>query len=712
MTPAVERPTLADAERLLRESFGHPAFRAGQEEIIERVLGGVPVLAVMPTGSGKSLCYQLPAVLFDGLTVVVSPLIALMNDQVGALREKGIAAAAWTSAESEESRRQILRGIQQRTLRLLYVAPERFRSGQVVELIAGRVALLAIDEAHCISEWGHDFRPDYARLGAVIDEVRPERVIALTATATAEVRADILRSLALEGAEEVVTGFDRPNLELSVVEARSGPGKHKAALDAIERWIGPRGEREGVAIVYTATRRRTEEVKDELQAVGLRAAAYHAGLDTESRNKAQTSFEKGDIDVIVATTAFGMGVDKSNVRVVVHHDIPSSLEGYYQEVGRAGRDGAPAAGILLYDSADLRFATMRLESSCPSSEVVDRAYDRLSVWAGAEGAVAGGFDEITERLMAEVGPAARAALVELERLGRLYFSQGRVEVQAGRPIDRAHLDRRARIERRKLEAMISYVERAPCRRKYLTDYFGDKFALDRCGVCDRCQFPEKRRLEGEPRTDVLKALSCVARMKGRYGKNRVVDVLLGSTAKTVTESGLSELSTYGLLSAWSRDDLFHLFDSLSRAGFIATTVEEYPRLRLTDDGARVLKNELPVELDLALSRWGDAAATKKPRGEKKERRRERVAPELVEAKDQALFDALRNWRTQEAVRIKKPAYVVAHDALLAALSVLKPTSREELAQIAGIGPAKLAQYGDEILAVVRGHEASGSMPSS
>ncbi|MFO0728437.1 MAG: RecQ family ATP-dependent DNA helicase [Myxococcota bacterium] len=698
----MERPTTADAERVLKEQFGHSAFRPGQDEIIERVLGGVPVLAVMPTGSGKSLCYQLPALLFDGLTVVVSPLIALMNDQVIALKERGIAAAAWTSAESEESRRQILRDVQRRALKLLYVAPERFRSGQVAELIAGRVALFAIDEAHCISEWGHDFRPDYARLGAVIDEVRPERVIALTATATAEVRADILRSLALDGAEEVVTGFDRPNLALSVIEAKSGVGKQRAAIEAIERWIGKAGDRGGVAIVYAATRRRSEEVRDELEESGLKAAVYHAGLDPERRSRAQAAFLEGKVDVIVATTAFGMGVDKANVRVVVHHDVPSSLEGYYQEVGRAGRDGAPAAGVLLWDPADLRFANMRLESSCPSGDAVARASELLQMWAGRDGEIAGGLEETADRLSQELGTAARAALVELERLGHAMFLPGRVEISSsGAPIDREYLDRRARIERRKLESMLSYVERAACRRRFLTDYFGDRFAPERCGMCDRCQFPDRRKLDGEPRTDALKALSCVARMRGRYGKNRVVDVLLGSSAKTVKESGLDQLSTYGLLKEWSRDELFLLFDSMARAGLIATTVEEYPRLRLTHDGARVLKNELPLELDLVIHRWGDGPPPiDRGRTEKREKKRERVALELENPADQALFEALRAWRTKEAIRIKKPPYVVAHDALLAALALLRPTSKEHLAQISGIGPSKLAQYGDEILAVV------------
>jgi ATP-dependent DNA helicase RecQ len=702
--PPVDR--LERAREVLRERFGYEEFRPGQEEILGHVLAGVPTLAVMPTGAGKSLCYQLPALLFEGLTVVVSPLIALMQDQVGALTARGIPAGAITSADAADVQRQVFRDARDGRLKLLYVAPERFKSGRVVEMLAGRVACLAIDEAHCISQWGHDFRPDYARLGQVIDELRPDRVIALTATATPEVRADIVRNLGLEDAEVVVTGFDRPNLELSVHEARSANKKHEAASALLGKWLADGGS----SIVYAATRKRTEEIADALRAFGWKAEAYHAGMMADARTRVQQRFEQGLAQVVVATSAFGMGVDKADVRVVIHHDVPQSPEAYYQEVGRGGRDGNPAAGVLLYDPGDLRFAYMRLESSCPTAQAVERADERLVDLAGPSGVVVGTLDEIAQRLEPDVGPSARASIVELERLGRVMLLQGQLETYGrGRPIEREALDHRARMERSKLDAMIGYVDRATCRRRYLIDYFGDPHAPERCGICDRCQRPEARALEGEARLDALKALSCVARMQGRYGKVRVAEVLLGSRAKPVLDAGLDRLSTYGLLAAWSKDEVLALFDSLARAGLLVTTIEEYPRLKLTRAGGETLKEQRPIRLDLRLLRWGDRergtlstavlAAGREPR-------KRAAAPVELSPADVPLFTALKAWRSAEASRLGKPPYVVAHDALLATLTALRPASRDALATVSGIGPAKLEKYGDELLAMVREHGRS------
>ncbi len=700
-----EGTALDRAREVLRQRFGFEELRPGQEEILGHVLAGVPTLAVMPTGAGKSLCYQLPALMFDGLTVVVSPLIALMQDQVGALAARGIPAGAITSADDLDTQRQVFRDARDGALKLLYVAPERFRSARVIEMLEGRVACLAIDEAHCISQWGHDFRPDYARLGQVIDELRPDRVIALTATATPEVRADIVRNLGLEDAEVVVTGFDRPNLELSVVEARSAGKKHEQASALLGKWLAEGG----TSIVYAATRKRTEEIADALRAFGWKAEAYHAGMTAEARTRVQQRFEQDAVQVVVATSAFGMGVDKPDVRIVIHHDVPQSTEAYYQEVGRGGRDGNPAAGVLLYDPSDLRFAYMRLESSCPTAAAVERAEMRLVDLAGEAGVVDGSLDQLAERLEPEVGAATRSAIVELERLGRVLLLQGQLEICGrGRPIDREGLDRRARIERSKLDAMIGYVDRASCRRRYLTDYFGDAHAASRCGICDRCQRPDVRVLTGESRTDVLKALSCVARMQGRWGKGRVADVLLGSRSKPVLESKLDQLSTYGLLGKWSKDEVMALFDSLARASLIATTIEEYPRLKLTRQGAEALKPTAEVAIDLRLGRWGDrgplassgaGAGTSSSSGARgKERPEVELSPE-----DAALFTALKAWRREQASQAKKPPYVVATDALLTSLAALRPATREALAAVSGIGPAKLEKYGEELLALVREH---------
>ncbi|HRC59102.1 MAG TPA: ATP-dependent DNA helicase RecQ, partial [Kofleriaceae bacterium] len=332
--------------------FGHQGLRPGQAEIIADIFNGEPVIAVMPTGAGKSLCYQLPAVVLGergGLTLVVSPLIALMKDQVDALRARGIEAAALTSHASAEEQREILEGIRGGAYTLVYVAPERFKSPRFVSALreAGdRLALVAIDEAHCISEWGHDFRPDYRRLGPLIAELAPPRLAAFTATATPEVREDIAAQLGMTQARLHVRGFDRPNLHYSVEQVGGAADKAARLVEHVRTREG------GVALVYAATRKNAERFAAELGQAGMRVTVYHAGLHEAERERNQDVFMAGKLDVIVATNAFGMGVDKSDIRMVIHADIPRSVEAYYQEAGRGGRDGDPADCVVLFSFAD------------------------------------------------------------------------------------------------------------------------------------------------------------------------------------------------------------------------------------------------------------------------------------------------------------------------------------------------------------------------
>lgn len=406
--------TLDAARAVLRERFGHADFRPGQAEVIERVLAGVPTLAVMPTGAGKSLCFQLPALLGTGVAIVVSPLISLMKDQVDGLAGRGIAATFVNSSLGDAEREGRLREMVAGRYLLVYVAPERFRSGRFLDALSRvRVSLFAVDEAHCISAWGHDFRPDYARLGELRARLRPAMTVALTATATPEVRRDIATSLGMANGALVVTGFDRPELFLEVVKVADEREKAEQAA-AVAAEGGP-------GIVYTATRRHAERLASDLAGRGLPAAAYHAGLAESRRTALQERFARSGDAVFVATNAFGMGVDKADVRFVVHADIPRSVEAYYQEVGRAGRDGRPARAVLLFNHSNVFLQEALIKLAHPGPELVRSVWELLREQAVVEQPVSA----IAARLGAnelEVGAAQRM----LERAGHI-LRQGRGE---------------------------------------------------------------------------------------------------------------------------------------------------------------------------------------------------------------------------------------------------------------------------------------------
>ncbi|HVL66301.1 MAG TPA: ATP-dependent DNA helicase RecQ [Vicinamibacterales bacterium] len=447
----------------LRRHFGHPGFRPGQEQVVAAVLGGRDVLAVMPTGSGKSLGYQLPALILPGLTLVVSPLISLMKDQVDELERRGIPSGALHSMLPAAAKREVLAAARAGALRLLYVAPERFASDEFVRLLAGlTVARFVIDEAHCVSEWGHDFRPDYRRLRAAAAACRPADsdrrrppIAAFTATATGEVRDDIVELLGLDSPQVLVAGFDRPNIHLRV-ERVAGEWEKNELLPRLV--CGRR------ALVYAATRRTAESAAKTLADAGVDAAAYHAGLKDDERTRVQDAFAAGALRVVCATNAFGMGIDRPDVDAVVHFAIPGSLEAYYQEIGRAGRDGRPATATLLWDYDDVR---------------------------------------------------TREFLIDQPARGK-----------PGRPpLDPAELERRKAIDHRRLEQMIAYAETSGCLRGTILSYFGDPAATDRCRSCGNC---DPGGLDGYERQLVRTILSAVAQAGERYGRRRIVALLAGA----------------------------------------------------------------------------------------------------------------------------------------------------------------------------------------
>ena len=606
--------------------------------MIEAVLAGKDVVVVMPTGSGKSLCYQLPAMILDGATVVVSPLIALMKDQVDALRARGLPATFVNSSIPEAEQRARIESLRRREHKLIYVAPERFRSSRFnAALQSIPISLFAVDEAHCISTWGHDFRPDYLRLKHVIRSLnntrsvgnphRPDNVptLALTATATPYVRSDIIQQLGLERPQTFVSGFDRPNLRIEVVHTEKE--KHKIAR--IKRLAE---SHDGSGIIYTSTRKAVEHVGRELKRVGLRVSTYHAGMSDATRVRAQDDFMNGRTQMIVATNAFGMGIDKRDIRFVAHYQMPGSIEAYYQEIGRAGRDGLPSTCVLLFNYADKNTHDFFIEGSYPSLELVKNVYNAL---VGTElKQIHLSTTEIAQRCGERNELAIQSALYLLERAGHIERTAppvARAEngKRASRTIvmrdasalrvDSRNVAGRADLERRKLRELIEFCYAEDCYRSHILNYFGDRNHPRECGTCGNCQpttevrgrEDQRERIKtenSEPRilTDeellrVRKILACAKRMNGRFGKKLLVGTLRGSAAKQIVKARLNELSTYGLLRDMSHEELELYIETLITAACLKVVGKQYPMISTTDLGDRVMREQETVQLALPKS---------------------------------------------------------------------------------------------------------------
>jgi ATP-dependent DNA helicase RecQ len=608
---------LAAAQRSLRTTFGFEAFRPGQDEIVSAILDGRDVLAVMPTGSGKSLCYQLPALVRDGLTVVVSPLIALMRNQVAQLRGYGVAAAALNSANDAAENRAVLDRIARGELRLVYIAPERLVKAETLDLLKrAKVALLAVDEAHCISQWGHDFRPEYAALGAVQVELGGVQTVAFTATADAATRTDILQKLFSRAPAVFVHGFDRPNLRLAM--RAKGAGRKQVA-DFVKAHRGQSG------IVYCASRHKTEELAQYLREDGAKALPYHAGMEKAARSRNQDVFLQEDGVVVVATVAFGMGIDKPDVRFVLHADMPSNIESYYQEIGRAGRDGLPADTLTLYGMGDIRLRRLQIDESDTTDE-------------------------------------------------------------------------QKRVDRQRLNALVSLCESPRCRRQTLLAYFGE--TTEPCGNCDFC-------CDGAEVIDgtiaAQKALSAMVRTGQRFGTEHLTNILLGEHSEAVGKFGHDRLPTFGVGKEYDRQEWRSIFRQLYAAGIIALDITGYGTWTVTDAGRRVLKGAARMEL---------RTDTLKPATRKTARAAARAANAAALADgspgDTALFEALRRRRSELAKEQRVAAYVVFADRTLIDMARRKPKTTAEMGAVHGVGEAKLRQYGDIFLDAIRQHAAGGS----
>jgi ATP-dependent DNA helicase RecQ len=595
-------PDLEQARAVLREVFGHAEFRGLQGEVIDEVLAGRDALAVLPTGGGKSLCYQIPALLRPGVGLVISPLIALMHDQVDALRQLGVRAARVDSGLSPEERARAWRSLTAGELDLIYLSPEGLMQGVLERLTAAPVALIAIDEAHCVSQWGHDFRPEYRALGRLADLFPGVPRLAVTATADARTREDIRGQLRLGQASEFVASFARPELALSAEAKRDGARRRVGEL------VAARKNQSGV--VYCGSRDGSEALAERLADQGVKARAYHAGLDKAVRHERSDWFRSEEDAVIVATIAFGMGIDKPDVRFVIHADPPASIEAYWQEVGRAGRDGEPADGITLYGASDM-------------------------AWA-------------------------------LERIRRRELPEEVAQVQT-----------------RKVRQLYAMLGGATCRAQAVRRYFGEADAAP-CGRCDRCLTPPAGIDVSEA---ARKALSAVQRLGGRFGRGRLVDHLLGRT-KGVSEDEAG-MSTFGVGQEVDPGEWRDLIEQLLFEGLLVERPNDgRPLIALADRDAvrEVYRGERKLTV-LKTPKAGPA------RG----RTRRADLGRRMSDIEEPLFEALRAWRREEAVRQDLPPYVIFHDRTLAEIARHRPPDRAALLAIDGVGHAKLERYGEAVL---------------
>ena len=761
----------------MEQVFGFQDFRPGQEAVLDAIFSGEDTLVVMPTGGGKSLCYQLPALVLPGVSIVISPLIALMKDQVDSLRIRELPAVSIHSLMGLREQEEALSKIASGSYKLVYVAPERLRNGPFLSVLKKiPVSLMAVDEAHCISVWGHDFRPDYLKIGQALEWLGRPQTVALTATATGRVREDIVSQLRLRAPRQFITGFNRENLFFEVIHTRSS--KEKLSLIA-----GRLEQAQGATLVYTGTRKSVESIVKSLDREDIEASGYHAGMEDDERNRVQEAFMEGRSDIIVATNAFGMGIDRSDIRMIIHFQVPGSVEAYYQECGRAGRDGEPSSCLLLFSPSDRRLQEFFIEMNYPSKDIVLAVYQGLlqrsedPVWLTyheigllcnppvEEMAVSSSL-----KILEEAGAVHR--LHRYENLAELYLSKRPEEIlksisskssgktaflkalldhftdeellegiqflpdemiqTAGLPkesfrrimgdleergegtyippfrgrgvrllaraasselpvdFEKLHLRKTHQLE--KLNQMMAYGTTDHCRRAFLLGYFGEQHSSSNCNGCDLCQDQKDRPLATKDQGDPLlaiKILSGVARLKGRFGQGMAVKMLTGSREKAIERFGLDRLSTYGLLSKHTQEQVEKWIQELSGQGFLkqesATLGEkQYRVLSVTPSGWQAMKRREIILLSHPVDRAGpEKRAT--PTGERFEKE---------------VFDELRKLRTELARSQGLPPYCIFQDRTLMEMAMSLPDTPEKMMRIVGVGEITFRKYGKTFLDLI------------
>lgn len=591
----------------LSQYFGYDTFKDGQEKIINAAVNGQDVLGIMPTGGGKSLCYQLPAIAMKGLTIVISPLISLMKDQVDALGEMGISATFLNSSLDDATYQKRIEGIRTNHYKLLYIAPERLCAPIFLDLVQELdISMVAVDEAHCISQWGHDFRPHYKEIPDFIKNILPRPVVAAyTATATTKVIQEIKELLALQNPVESIVGFDRPNLFYQVVKTGDKFG--------YVRNIITKKFPEQSGIIYCATRKTVESLTEKLKNTGVSTGAYHGGMSSENREQSQQDFINDRIPIMIATNAFGMGINKPDVRFIIHFNMPQNMEAYYQEAGRGGRDGEICDCTILYSPADIvrQKQLIQLNQTSPERE-------------------------------------------------KLLFEN--------------------------LQYLVDYCHTNDCLRKKILQYFGESAGYERCDNCGNC-LDESEMVDIS--LDAQKILSCIYRMKNRYGLNMVISVLRGSKNKKIIALQLNELSTYGIMKDHTLESLREIIMTLVAKGYILVTADEYPVLKLTATAGKVLKGDEKVYHKKHLLEI--KAGKSKTLG--------KYAPPVDY--DEAMFSELRMLRQTIAQEKKLPPYVIFHDATLKEMAAYFPMDESDFLKINGVGQTRYDHYGDIFIDTIK-----------
>ena len=580
---------LQKAKEALSKYFGYDGFRDAQEKVIESILNKKDTVAIMPTGAGKSICYQIPALILEGVTIVISPLISLMKDQVDSLKEMGIKATFINSSLNNLEMQERIFNAQEGMYDLIYIAPERLESEIFCNSLNKLdISLIAVDEAHCVSQWGHDFRPSYTRISKFIEQVGKRPIVAaFTATATEVVREDILKLLALENPEVFVTGVNRQNLTFTVIR---GENKDEFIYDYLN------GNKGKMGIIYTSTRKEAERLYMKLKNKGHNAGVYHAGLSDEQRKQIQEDFSFDNIDIIVATNAFGMGIDKSNVRYVIHYNMPKNMEAYYQEAGRAGRDGEKSDCILLFSPRDIQIQKFFIDQSFLPSTRKNNEYN-------------------------------------------------------------------------KLRAMVDYCYTSKCLRVYILKYFDEEISQDNCGNCSTCN---DDREEKDITIEAQKIFSCVYRMKESFGVNMIADTLKGSKNRKVLNAALDKLSTYGIMKEFTQKQISSTINKLIADGYLITTDDKFPVVKLQARANNVLKNKESVYIKITKS-------------------------QKVSKPDNGLLEILKDIRKEISKQVGVPPFMIFHDTTLKELSEYMPQDMESFLKIKGVGEKKAEVYGEKFI---------------